>query len=444
MTTFNTILIKYSTVTAAPTSLLKGELAYSEASGKLFIGNDAGQVVYIGGEDLVNRVGGLESLATQLQDLINTNHTTVMDAVGVVQGRLDDLEAFRATAEGQISSIETDLGTVDQRIADAKADVEGQITAAADLAASNLAAEVATLVAQSDIDRQETADNLAGAVSALEGQITDAANTAASDLVAATDAQAAVNAALNDQVNQVAQDLAEFEGETADALAVLQSQIDQTTTGPIVALEAKDIELKVQIDSLDTRVGEVRSLLNDGSPTFGSVTVTGDLVVQGQTVTVDSEVTTIKDPVITLAQGVAVADGLGRGIDYKYFNGGVQKTGFFGVDTLDNKFKFIPDASVSGNLFSGQQGVIKADLDGKLSTARTIAIGGEAQGSVAFDGSSDVTLTVNVVAEADAAADSVVRRTAAGGIKAVDVEVAGNVTGAGNTISGFIINGGEF
>ena len=422
MTTFNTILIKYSTVTQEPTSLLKGELAYSEASGKLFVGNEAGQAVYIGGADLVARVGGVEALVSQLQDLVNSNQTTVMDAVGIIQGRLDDLEAFRSTVEGQIGTIQGDLGTVDQRIADAKAAVEVQVADVATAAAANLAAEVSTLVTQSGIDRQAAIDNL----------------------TAATDAQSAINTALSGQIGQVAQDLSDFEGETAQALAGLQSQIDQTSNGAIAALQAKDLELEGDIDALDARVDDVETLLNGGAPTFDSLTVTGDLVVQGQTVTVDSEVTTIKDPVITLGEGSSVADGLGRGVEYKYFDGSAQKSGFFGVDTVDGKFKFIPDADAAGNAFSGDAGVVVANLEGKFATPRTIAIDGEVQGAFEFDGSTDVTLTVNVVAEAEATVDTVVRRTAAGGIKAVDVEVAGNVVGAGNAISGFVINGGEF
>jgi hypothetical protein len=422
MTTFNNILIKYSTVTQEPVSLLKGELAYSEASGKLFIGNEAEQAVYIGGEDLVTRVGGLEELVTQLQDLVNTNQSSVMDAIGVIQSRLDDLESFQSTAEGQLTSIQGELDTVDQRIADAKADLEGQIATASG----------------------NVSDNLAAAVTSLESQIADAVNTAASELTAATDAQAAVNAALNDQINGVAQDLSDFEGETAAALAGLQTQIDQTSAISIAALEAKDAELEDRIDSLDTRMGEVRTLLNDGSPTFESVTITGDLVVQGQTVSVDSEVTTIKDPVITLGQGSNVVDGLGRGIEVQYHDGSALKTGFFGLDTVDGKFKFIPEAEANGNAFTGEAGVVVADIEGKLVNARTVTIEGEVTGAFEFDGSADVNVAVEVVAVVDAAADSVVRRTAAGGIRAVDVEVDGNVVGAGNSITGFVINGGEF
>jgi hypothetical protein len=422
MTTFNNILIKYSTVTQEPVSLLKGELAYSEASGKLFIGNEAEQAVYIGGEDLVTRVGGLEELVTQLQDLVNTNQSSVMDAIGVIQSRLDDLESFQSTAEGQLTSIQGELDTVDQRIADAKADLEGQIATASG----------------------NVSDNLAAAVTSLESQIADAVNTAASELTAATDAQAAVNAALNDQINGVAQDLSDFEGETAAALAGLQTQIDQTSAISIAALEAKDAELENRIDSLDTRMGEVRTLLNDGSPTFESVTITGDLVVQGQTVSVDSEVTTIKDPVITLGQGSNVVDGLGRGIEVQYHDGSALKTGFFGLDTVDGKFKFIPEAEANGNAFTGEAGVVVADIEGKLVNARTVTIEGEVTGAFEFDGSADVNVAVEVVAVVDAAADSVVRRTAAGGIRAVDVEVDGNVVGAGNSITGFVINGGEF
>ena len=434
MTTFNTILIKYSTVTQEPTSLLKGELAYSEASGKLFVGNEAGQAVYIGGADLVSRVGGVEALVSQLQDLVTQNNTDITGAVNALTARVGDLETFKGTAEGQITAIQTELGTVDSRIADAKTDVEGQIATASTTAATNLAAEVSILVTQMGINAQAAADAL----------------------TAATDAQAAINTALSGQITQVAQDLSDFEGETAQALAGLQSQIDQTSNGAIAALQAKDLELEGDIDALDARVDDVETLLNGGAPTFDSLTVTGDLVVQGQTVTVDSEVTTIKDPVITLGEGSSVADGLGRGIEYKYFDGSAQKAGFFGVDTVDGKFKFIPDAAASGNAFSGDAGVIVANVEGsatRFAADQVINVDGEVTGTVSFNGTAAATLTVEVVGFSAAEPDSVVRRDAAGvsGFNAVHVAGLSQMAGIDglvgtqmSNLSNFVINGGEF
>jgi hypothetical protein len=58
-----TIRIKRSAVTASPTSLLEGELAYSEKSGTklLYIGTNAGAgIETIGGQDIVTKVNGLE------------------------------------------------------------------------------------------------------------------------------------------------------------------------------------------------------------------------------------------------------------------------------------------------------------------------------------------------------------------------------------------------
>jgi predicted nucleic acid-binding Zn-ribbon protein len=437
MTAFNTILIKYSTVNEEPTSLLKGELAYSELSGKLFVGNESEQAVFVGGVALVSRVGDLETLVGQVQELVNDNGSSVTDAITLIQSRLDALESFQSAAQDQLASIQGSVDTVDQRIGDAvaavKTDLEDQIAESAS-AVTTAAADAA-------------AAELAAAVTTLEGQITDAGTTASEALTAAQEQQALVNSDLSGLIGQVAQDLTDFEGETESALQNLQTQIDQTSNVAIAALQSKDDELEDLIDSLDTRMGEVKSLLNDGSPTFNSVTVTGDLVVQGQTVSIHSEVTTIKDPVITLGEGSTVVDGLGRGVEYEYFDGSAQKVGFFGVDTVDGKFKFIPDAAASGNAFTGDAGVIVANVEGtasRLAIPVDITLNGEVDGVVSFDGSANADITVTVVADADAGADSVVRRTATGGIKAVDLEVAGAVIGTGNTISGFIINGGEF
>ena len=446
---FNTILIKHSIGTEVPGSLLQAELAYSAASGKLFIGDANGQAVEIGGANLVGRVGGIDTLIGQVQDLVNTNHTTVLDAIGIIGSRLVALEDFRAVAEGE-------LGTVDSRIATAKSDLEGQISAAAGQATSDLTVAKSDLEGQISTAAGVAADSLAAVKTDIESQIAVSAGVAADSLTAAVAAQSAVNSDLSAATALVAQDLSDFETETATALGGLQSQIDQTASGALAALVAKDIELKSDIDAVDVRVSDIRTLLNDGSPTFNGLTVTGDLVVQGQTVSVDSEVTTIKDPVITLGEGSAVVDGMGRGVEYKYVDGAGQKVGFFGVDTVDGKFKFIPEASVSGNAFSGPAGVVVANVEGSATSFaadQVVNVEGEVTGTVSFNGTAPATLTVEVKGFSAAEPSSVVRRDADGvsGFTAVHTAGLSQMAGidglVGAQMSGltnFVINGGEF
>ena len=87
------------------------------------------------------------------------------------------------------------------------------------------------------------------------------------------------------------------------------------------------------------------------------LTVTGDLVVNGSTVTVNSSVVTIDDPIFTLGGDSAPGseDSKDRGIEYRHYDGSA-KIGFFGMDNDDSKFKFIPDATNTSEVFSGSVG----------------------------------------------------------------------------------------
>jgi len=91
------------------------------------------------------------------------------------------------------------------------------------------------------------------------------------------------------------------------------------------------------------------------------LTVTGNLTVNGTTTTVNSDVTTVDDPMMLLGTSggvpITVTDGgKDRGIAFTYFNS-VGKTGFFGLDASASKFTFIPDAVIAGDIVtSGNAG----------------------------------------------------------------------------------------
>ncbi len=57
----NTIQVKFSAVTSTPTSLAVGELAYSDASDTLFIGDNTGTPVAIGGAAAFTKLSGIEA-----------------------------------------------------------------------------------------------------------------------------------------------------------------------------------------------------------------------------------------------------------------------------------------------------------------------------------------------------------------------------------------------
>jgi hypothetical protein len=96
----NVIRIKRSTVTAAPTSLLEGELAYSELSGNLFIGTSGSTQKVIGGDEGVQDIVGA---------MVTGNTETGIDVTyvdgGVGAGKLN----FALTADPTID-LAGDLG----------------------------------------------------------------------------------------------------------------------------------------------------------------------------------------------------------------------------------------------------------------------------------------------------------------------------------------------
>ena len=87
---------------------------------------------------------------------------------------------------------------------------------------------------------------------------------------------------------------------------------------------------------------------SDTVQTQGNLTVGGNLTVQGTTTSVNSTETTLTDPMIELAKDTSSADGLDRGIRFKWHNGSAVKDGFFGFDIQTERFSFTPDEDLSG------------------------------------------------------------------------------------------------
>lgn len=105
------------------------------------------------------------------------------------------------------------------------------------------------------------------------------------------------------------------------------------------------------------------SFINVGQPGLGTTRINHNLVVMGNftvsgvTTTVNSTVTTIKDPVITLGGGndnanLTVNDGKDRGLEFKYYDSS-SKLGFMGWDDSLAKYRFLKDATNNNEIFSG-------------------------------------------------------------------------------------------
>ena len=98
-----------------------------------------------------------------------------------------------------------------------------------------------------------------------------------------------------------------------------------------------------------------------GNMTVGNkLTVTGDLQVDGTTVTVNTTNVTMDDPILTLGGDTAPGSDLNKdlGIIGRWHNGSAAKTAFFGFDDSTGRFTFVPDATESTAVISGALGDI--------------------------------------------------------------------------------------
>jgi len=128
-----------------------------------------------------------------------------------------------------------------------------------------------------------------------------------------------------------------------------------------------DAKARLAISAGDTNIsynnvtGEIS--LGNNIQIGGNLTVTGDtvldgdLTVNGTTTTVNSEVTTLENPIIALGgQGpLSIDDGKDRGVQFRYYDG-EEKIGFFGWQHDTGKFIYIPDATETAGEYSGVLG----------------------------------------------------------------------------------------
>jgi hypothetical protein len=151
--TFSTIQIKYSIVTATPQNLAQGELAYSENSKKLFIGNSFGTAVEIAGEHYMSKFATIEaaiqSMASQIAAL-QTDQASLDTRITGLQSSFDSHVASNATdfntINDQITAIQSQLGgggsgSVQSQITALRTDVDGLVVREVDHLARTSAVE---------------------------------------------------------------------------------------------------------------------------------------------------------------------------------------------------------------------------------------------------------------------------------------------------------------
>lgn len=114
-------------------------------------------------------------------------------------------------------------------------------------------------------------------------------------------------------------------------------------------------------DSAKLQLGDTLTIGLPDDVTIGRhLTVTGNLVVNGATTSVNSTTVTIDDPVFTLGGDTAPStdDNKDRGIEFRYHDGTDARLGFFGYDDSKQRFSFLTAATNNSEVFSGTDAAI--------------------------------------------------------------------------------------
>ena len=173
--------------------------------------------------------------------------------------------------------------------------------------------------------------------------------------------------------------LALLDNDNANATSSLYSGSGISVQSGLFVISNKDTILGNGTNSTTTATGALRVVgglgvtgnLNVG----GNFILTGDFTVNGTTTTVNSTVSTVVDPIVTIGTGIGgtvpnTADSKDRGIAFYYFSG-TGRTGFFGWDQSASKFALFTSATISGEEVSGTRGILAAELDGIAGGATT-------------------------------------------------------------------------
>ena len=313
-----TIKIKRSTGSSAPSTLAVGELAYTKGTDTFYIGDPANANTPIA-------IGGA----------IKNNAGTPVLATGVTAAEVRSL--ISVDAAGTDNSTSVTLATVSGNYVS----LSGQAITAGTIPVS------------------------------LGGTGATSASAARTnlDLVPGTDVLA-YDANLQSFV-------AAFTLPTSDGSA---NQVLKTNGSGTLSFSS-DTDVDVNVANLTARLPQITESVTIGDGTdvavttagalnvTGALTVTGNLTVNGTTTTVNSTTTTLDDPIITLGGDSAPGsdDSKDRGVEFRWHNGSAAKVGFFGWDDSIGKFTFIPDATNSAEVFSGTAGtIVAAAFEGNL------------------------------------------------------------------------------
>jgi len=256
---------------------------------------------------------------------------------------------------------------------------------------------------------------------------------------------------------------------SARSLSILASNSGSGNSSVIVTAEnavtitASDSAGKVQVEDTyfqgDYIASSAATMIldpGDDRAVSGKVQIMGDLQVDGTTTTINSTVTTIDDPIITLGGDSAPGsdDNKDRGVEFRYYDS-QARVGFFGYDDSANdlgghagSFTFLYNATNTAEVFSGTDaGIIAGNIKlttGTASTTNTtgdlvVAGGAGIGGSVNIGGSVDIDTNLGVTGTSlftdevviKGASKNFILKDGSNNAKITAVTTSGNLTMAG-------------
>jgi hypothetical protein len=228
---------------------------------------------------------------------------------------------------------------------------------------------------------------------------------------------------------------------------------DTAAVGITGSLDVDNI--KLDGNTISTTDGS-NTLYLDPAPSgpTGLVVIEGNLQVNGTQTTINSTTVTVDDPIFVLGGDTAPEsdDNLDRGIEYQWHNGTSAKLGFFGYDDSASEFVFIPDATDTSGVITGDLGAVAFKtlrLDGTTASTTTSNGALTIAGGVGIGGQLNVAGTTSKFTSSQASSSTTSGAVVVTGGVGVggSVYVGTNLIGAGastSTLSGFDIDGGTY
>ena len=328
----NTVIqLKYSEITATPASLNVAEPAYSNSSGKLYIGNSANTPVLIGGKYYVDRVDEATSANT-------ANVIVKRDGAGSFSATVVKADLYgNANSATQLLTARTIGVTGDVDANSVSFDGTQNITLNLELTNTGVAAGTyggASQVPTFAVD--------------ADGRITSAANVA-------------ISTTLN------------IAGDTGTDAVALATDTITFAGGDGITTVAYSANSNVKFDVDNTVVRTT------GGTISGDLAITGNLVVSGNTITQDVETIVAQDSLIELAANNA-ADALDIGFFGSYVSSGTKYTALFRDASDSGKYKLLtggtekPSAGNTVNAQAFSTATLQANITGGTVSGLTAAI----------------------------------------------------------------------